>query len=214
MRVTTISLDEPVLQPDGPVRNPGNIRVVGHHQDRDPAVVQRGQDRHDAGAGSRVQASGRLVGQYDRRLADQRPRDGDPLALAPGQLGGPVPGPVTEADPLERGGRGSSPLGCRAAAVQQSAGDVVDRGEAGSRTKCWKTKPILAARIPDSALSESPATDWPAIRTVPLVGRSSVPASASSVDLPEPDGPTTAVSSPAATARLTDRSAATGGVPG
>ena len=41
------------------------------------------------------------------------------------------------------------------------------------------------------------------MRTVPVVGLSSVPIRCSSVDLPDPDGPTMAVSSPAAMARLT-----------
>ena len=57
----------------------------------------------------------------------------------------------------------------------------------------------------------SPSTTRPATRTLPAVGRSSVPAMASSVDLPDPDGPTTAVNSPVPTVRVTDLSAATGG---
>ena len=40
--------------------------------------------------------------------------------------------------------------------------------------------------------SERPAASCPAIRTRPAVGRSSVPITCSSVDLPEPDGPTIA----------------------
>ena len=46
---------------------------------------------------------------------------------------------------------------------------------------------------------------------VPSVGRSSVPIRCSSVDFPEPDGPTIATSSPAATLKLTPCSATTGG---
>ena len=41
------------------------------------------------------------------------------------------------------------------------------------------------------------------MRTDPLVGVSSVPIRCNSVDLPDPDGPTTAASSPAVTARVT-----------
>ena len=51
-------------------------------------------------------------------------------------------------------------------------------------------------------------------RTAPVVGWSRVPIRCSSVVLPDPDGPTTATSSPAATAKLTPRSAGTGGEPG
>ena len=71
-----------------------------------------------------------------------------------------------------------------------------------------------AARRADSRRSLRPATSCPAIRTVPVVGRSRVPMMWSSVDLPDPDGPTSATSSPASIARSTSRSATTGGEPG
>ncbi len=49
------------------------------------------------------------------------------------------------------------------------------------------------------------------METTPALGRSSVPITCSSVVLPEPDGPTIATSSPSRTAKLTSRSAYTGG---
>ena len=52
------------------------------------------------------------------------------------------------------------------------------------------------ARSAASSRSEAVATSTPAIRTVPELGRSSVPMMCSSVDLPEPEGPTIAHSSP------------------
>jgi hypothetical protein len=82
------------------------------------------------------------------------------------------------------------------------------------RKNCWNTNPIEAARSPDSSRSDSAAMSMPVTRTVPVVGLSRVPIRCSSVDLPDPDGPTTATSSPAATAKLTPRSAGTGGEPG
>ena len=54
----------------------------------------------------------------------------------------------------------------------------------------------------------------PVTRTAPVVGLSRVPIRCSSVVLPDPDGPATATSSPWATAKLTPRSAGTGGEPG
>src|SRR5260221_552065 len=82
------------------------------------------------------------------------------------------------------------------------------------RKNCWNTKPIRPARIPDTVGSGRPAVATPATRTVPDVGRSSVPAMASSVDLPDPDGPVTATNSPAPMLTETERSATTGGEPG
>ena len=83
-----------------------------------------------------------------------------------------------------------------------------------ARKYCWNTNPIEAARSPASSRSDRPATSRPVTRTVPAVARSSVPARCSRVVLPEPDGPSTATSSPAATRRLTPASAVTGGDPG
>jgi hypothetical protein len=51
----------------------------------------------------------------------------------------------------------------------------------------------------------------PVIDTRPELGRSSVPIRCSSVDLPDPDGPTIATSSPSQTRKLTPPSASTGG---
>ncbi len=73
---------------------------------------------------------------------------------------------------------------------------------------------MLLARSADSSRSDRAATSRPVTRTVPLLGRSRVPIRCSSVDLPDPDGPAMAASSPGATVKLTPRSAGTGGVPG
>lgn len=68
---------------------------------------------------------------------------------------------------------------------------------------------MWSARSRDKASSDIVATSLPAIVTVPDVGRSSVPMMLSIVDLPDPEGPTTATSSPAATSSETPRSAPT-----
>jgi hypothetical protein len=83
-----------------------------------------------------------------------------------------------------------------------------------ARWNCWNTNPIRAARSPASSRSAIAAASRPVTPTVPLVGLSKVPIRCSSVDLPDPDGPATAISSPAATDRLTRSSARTGGHPG
>src|SRR5690606_42083897 len=45
-------------------------------------------------------------------------------------------------------------------------------------------------------LGSGPPMGWPSARTRPALGRSSPAARCSSVDLPQPDGPTSATSSP------------------
>ncbi len=71
--------------------------------------------------------------------------------------------------------------------------------------------PTCRARNLASAPSLRLSIRRPATVTVPAVGRSSPAIMLSSVDLPLPDGPMTATTSPAATPMLTSASA--GGAP-
>jgi len=75
--------------------------------------------------------------------------------------------------------------------------------------KNWKTKPICARRSRVSFASASVVISVPAIVTLPPVGVSSPARMCISVDLPEPEGPMTATSSPAWTSIETPRSAST-----
>ena len=76
----------------------GDVLLVGDHDDRLAGVVQLAQHFHDLLAGGRVEVAGRLVGQDDVGIVDQRPGDGHALLLAAGELGGPVVDPIAQAD--------------------------------------------------------------------------------------------------------------------
>ena len=54
------------------------------------------EQRHDRGAGLRVEIARRLVGENQRRIHHQRPGDGDSLHLAAGQLRRSVLGSISE----------------------------------------------------------------------------------------------------------------------
>ena len=69
------------------------------------------------------------------------------------------------------------------------------------------------ARSAARSRSLSVAMSSPVTRTVPVLGRSSVPIRCNKVDLPEPEGPTMATSSPSLTEKLTPANAVTGGSP-
>ena len=79
----------------------------------------------------------------------------------------------------------------------------------GSRLKNWKMKPMWSRRSFVSAASSRPLTSTPATVTSPEVGWSSPARMCISVDLPEPDGPITAVRRPAAMSSETPRRAST-----
>src|SRR5262249_27410046 len=70
---------------------------------------------------------------------------------------------------------------------------------------CWKTAPMPSGTRPPSGLPSSVA--------VPAVAVDSPDSTSSRVDLPQPDGPTTLNSSPAAMSRSTGPSACTSGCP-
>ena len=61
---------------------------------------------------ARVEVAGRLVGEEERRLGDQRARDRDALLLAAGELARLVVETIAEADALER--RDGQRAACRA----------------------------------------------------------------------------------------------------
>ena len=79
----------------------------------------------------------------------------------------------------------------------------------GSRLKNWKTKPMWRRRSLVRSESLSVVISVPETATVPVVGLSSPARMCISVDLPEPDGPITAVSLPCCTSSETPRSAST-----
>src|SRR6266404_3625144 len=72
----------------------------GHEYGR-TFLVQRGQHVHDFFAVSAVEIAGRLIGQYQFRVADHGTRDSDALLLATGQLRWSMLGTVHEAQQLE-----------------------------------------------------------------------------------------------------------------
>ena len=59
----------------------GDRLVVGDHHDRRTGAVELVDQSEDGVAGRLIEIAGRLVGQHDRGLTNQRPGDRDALAL-------------------------------------------------------------------------------------------------------------------------------------
>ena len=87
-----------VEQPDDPGRSRGEPLIVRHHDDRGPGLVEFLEDGDDLVAHLAVEIPGGLIGEQDARAADDRPRDGDTLALAPRKLRREVRRPRRPAD--------------------------------------------------------------------------------------------------------------------
>src|SRR5262245_1986846 len=119
-----------VEQPDGPLRLGGLVGIVRDHDDRAPfARVEVLQDPHDLVAHLAVEIPRGLVGGEYLRRADDRPRDGDPLLLAAGELAGEVADAGGEAHAVERGERALVALRSRETPVEERNLDVVEDGE-------------------------------------------------------------------------------------
>src|SRR6185436_18185583 len=83
----------------------------------------------------------------------------------------------------------------------------------GIRWYDWNTKPIVRRRKRASSVSPRRVTSTPSTAIEPPLGVSRPAMRPSSVDLPLPDGPVTATTSPAATSRLTPSRIVTGPPP-
>ena len=79
-----------------PARHRAVVRDQHHRQAAVPPQLLQQAD--DVVPGALVQVAGRLVGQQDLGLLDQRPGDGDALLLSAGQLGRQMPDPVGQAN--------------------------------------------------------------------------------------------------------------------
>ena len=128
-----------------------DVVLVRDHQHRDAALeVQPLEDPHHLDAGARVEVAGRLVGEQDRRVGDERARDRDALLLTAGQLIRVMIGALAEADRR----RALPSRACAvptafifAAAVEQRQLDVVERGRSRQQVESLKDEADLL--VPD-----------------------------------------------------------------
>ncbi len=86
-----------VLKLDAAVGLPGDVGVVGDHQDGVAGAVQLAENFHDDGFVGFVEIAGGLVGEDELGLIDQGAGDGDALLLAAGELGGEMRQAIAQA---------------------------------------------------------------------------------------------------------------------
>ena len=188
--------DQAVGEEEDAVGDRGCVRVVGDH-DGGLAVARDGlaQEREDLAAGARVEVAGRLVREHHRRLRDERTRDRDPLLLAARELGGTVREPLGEAD---RGGQLLEPAGVGLlAGDRERQDDVLLRGQHRQQVEELEDEAdVLAPQLRQLRVVQLADRGAGDRRPSPAVGLSRPARMCISVDLPEPDGPITAVSSP------------------
>ena len=79
----------------GPV---GDIGVMSDHDYGGPLAVQLLEERQNLIASIAIKSAGRLIGQDQCGLIDERPGNGDALLLASGKLAWPMIFAMTQAD--------------------------------------------------------------------------------------------------------------------
>ena len=90
-----------------------------------------------------VEVASRFVGEHDRRLRDDRARNGYALPLSSGELCGAVFRPVCEADPCQGGQRKRPSLRVGCAPIDEGLHDVAERGQPGDELEALEHEPDL-----------------------------------------------------------------------
>ncbi len=134
-------LELAVADPHDPAGRIGDGVLVGDQHDRATRGMQLVEQREQVLGGPRVEVAGRLVGEQQGGIRDQRAGNRDALLLAAGQLAGSVLDAVGEADPIECGKRPDLPLGATDAGVAQRQLDVAQGGHRGQQVELLEDKP-------------------------------------------------------------------------
>ncbi len=152
----------------------------------------------DVLAGHRVEVGGGLVGEHELRAGDQRARDGDALALAAGQLVGPVL--LIGRSPTRSSSGAIRSLRSRRgelALQQQRQLDVLEDAQHRDQVEALEDEADgVQPQVGQLPLGQTVGVLALPPRTVPEVGVSTQPMRFSSVVLPLPDGPAIEMNSP------------------
>ncbi len=169
-------------------RRGGEAIVVGHEDEgRPPITLEAKEQVHDLAAGGLVEVAGGLVGHQDRRIGCDGAGDGDALLLAARELCRIVMQRGRGLPPRVRRGRAHGRRPVRQFEGQATFSSAV---MVGTRWKDWNTMPIRRPRKGRGHLRRGPRDPCPPRAPGPQSGRSKPAMTMSSVDLPEPDGPT------------------------
>ena len=139
---------------------------------------------------------------------DERAGNRAALQLAARELRRIVPQPLGQADAI-----GRAPRAAGAATVdrwpreQQRQRDVLEQRQRRQQVEELEDEADALAPDPGQLVVAEASRATDSSRTIPEVGRSIAPQRCSSVDLPQPDGPTSATKSPSATSRVTPATA-------
>ena len=166
-----------------------------------PSSAPGAQQPSTSRAGVGVEVAGRLVGEQHGGSLTSARAIAKRCCSPPESWCGSAPATGAQPEPRRSARRPrAAPSRVRAAQPRRRAARSPRPSARGSRWKNWKTKPIAPApQRAQRALAGAGRRARRPTSIVPASGRSSPPSRCSSVDLPEPERPRTATSSPAST---------------
>ena len=128
---------------------------MGREEHRRARLVDVLEEPEDVDRELRIEVPGRLVGEEDRGLTDDRARDRDALLLAAGEDAGAVFPATAEADPLERLADACTDEARREPEHLERDRDVVEDGPARDELEVLKDDPDVAPEHRDGVFGEA-----------------------------------------------------------
>ncbi len=111
-------------------------RVVGHQDDGAAVARELSEERDDLPPAARVEVASRLVGEEDRRVVGERPRDRHSLLLPAREARRAVPLALRlDPDLRQEGARPLAPPPRRAPRQGEGQGDILQRRQRGDEVE-------------------------------------------------------------------------------
>ena len=199
--------DAPLVERDrAPANETNELAVMGCDDDGRATGVDLAQQVHDLERKIGIAVAGRLIGQHQRGIVDKRPRDGNPLLFAAGQISRIGIHAVLESHPLEDLERAPPLLRRWNAEDFEHERDVLENGPRRNELEVLEDEPNPAPIFLESRGGGGCWRLWPLTKTRLSLGVSDISTRRRKVDLPRrlgrsgtPNSPFSTVSdSPAA----------------
>ena len=132
-----------------------DFRIMGDEDDGDTLAVEVLEQGQDLQRGAAVEGTGRLVGEQEAGLVDERAGDGDALLLAAGKLHGAVMGSFGQAHAAQRGERPLAPNLAVGPGIDHRQLDIGARIDARQQVELLEDEAQLAvAQLGEAVASE------------------------------------------------------------
>jgi hypothetical protein len=142
-----VAFYQSIAQPYNAVGVIGDIFFMGNEDDGVAGGLDATEDIHDLDGGLGVEVPGRLIGEDEGGVIDQRPGNSDALALTTGELVGLMMAAIGEIHLFQYVHGSFDALFCGYAGIDEGKGDILDGGEPGQQVELLEDEADLY--VPD-----------------------------------------------------------------